>query len=245
MTDCYTDPSMSRPTVTLLVPAMNEIAGMRAIMPRIDPAWVDQIVVADGHSTDGTQEYAREHGWEVVVQEGRGGRRAYATAFPHVKGDVVITFSPNGKSVPELIPVLVETISEGYDMVIASRYLPGARSADDTPASRAANWFFTTVINRLHGGHYTDAMVIYRAYRTRLYWELELDRDDAYAPEKFLGTVVGVEPLLSVRAAKRRLRVTEIPGNEPPRVGGHNKFPKVCGGLVYLGQIVRELWYWR
>lgn len=245
MTDCYNDRPMSRPTVTLLVQAMNEIDGMRAVMPRVDPAWVDQIVVADGHSTDGTQEYAREHGWEVVVQEGRGGRHAYATAFPHVKGDVVITFSPNGKSVPELIPVLVETMREGHDMVIASRYLPGVRSADDTLVSRGANAIFTGLINRLHGGRYSDAMVIYRAYRTRLFWELDLHREEAYAPEKLVGTVVSIEPLLSVRALKRRLRVTEIPGDEPPRVGGRNKFPKVSGGLVYLAQIVRELWYWR
>lgn len=240
-----TDTLVRRPTVTLLVLAMNEIDGMRATLPRVDRAWVDQILVADGHSTDGTAEYARAQGYDVVVQEGRGCRSAYRVAFPRVKGDVVITFSPNAKSPPELIPALVRKISEGYDMVIASRYLAGAKSDDDTVISRAANAIFTTLINRLHGGHYTDAMVIYRVYRTRLYWELDLDRDEAYAPERLTGTVVSIEPLLSVRAAKRRLRVGEIPGDEPARVGSHNKFPKVSGGLAYFAQVIRELWYWR
>ena len=39
---------------TLLVMALNEIDGMKAVMPKIDPGWVDQIVVCDGGSTDGT-----------------------------------------------------------------------------------------------------------------------------------------------------------------------------------------------
>ena len=101
---------------------MNEVEGMRAILPMIDRSWIDQIVVADGNSTDGTQEYAREQGCEVVPQIGKGGRNAFRTAFPYVKGDIVITFSPNGKSVPELIPALVDKMREGHDMVIASRY---------------------------------------------------------------------------------------------------------------------------
>ena len=43
---------------TLLVMALNEIDGMKAVMPKIDPGWVDQIVVCDGGSTDGTAEWA-------------------------------------------------------------------------------------------------------------------------------------------------------------------------------------------
>ena len=53
---------------TLLVMALNEIDGMKAVMPKIDPGWVDQIVVCDGGSTDGTAEWAREQGYTVHVQ---------------------------------------------------------------------------------------------------------------------------------------------------------------------------------
>ncbi|MBI4023330.1 MAG: glycosyltransferase family 2 protein [Verrucomicrobia bacterium] len=224
---------------------MNELDGMRAIMPRIKPEWVDQILVADGQSTDGTQEYAREHGYDLVVQSKKGGRHAFVEGFRKVKGDIVITFSPNGKSVPELIPQLIEKMNEGYDMVIASRYLPLSKSADDHFVSAFANWFFTTAINLLFGGRYTDAMVLYRAYRTRLFYELELDQAEHHAPEKLFGIVIGIEPLLSIRAAKRKLGVTEIPGDEPARIGGVNKFPKISGGLAYLFQMIRELWHWK
>ncbi|MBI2525914.1 MAG: glycosyltransferase family 2 protein, partial [Candidatus Rokubacteria bacterium] len=101
------------------------------------------------------------------------------------------------------------------------------------------------LINLLHGGRYTDAFVMFRAYRTRLFWELELHRDEGYAPEKLLGTVIGVEPLLSIRAAKKRLKVSEIPADEPPRIGGERKLQMFRWGAAYLLQTLREVYHWR
>lgn len=54
---------------TLLIPTLNEIHGMRVIMPKIKKEWVDGILIVDGGSTDGTLEYARENGYEVFVQK--------------------------------------------------------------------------------------------------------------------------------------------------------------------------------
>ena len=45
--------------VTLLIPTLNEITGMKAIMPLIKKEWCDQILILDGGSTDGTVEWAR------------------------------------------------------------------------------------------------------------------------------------------------------------------------------------------
>ena len=232
-------------SVTLLVPTLDEIEGMRKIMPQIQRDWCDQILVVDGGSTDGTQEYARSEGYEVVVQRKPGIRHAYSDAFPHVRGEIVVTFSPDGNSIPELIPDLVQKIEAGYDMVIASRYASGAKSDDDDFFTAFGNWMFTRLINTLHGGNYTDAMVIFRAYRTKLYWDLELDRDEGYATEKLLRTVIGVEPLLSIRAAKKKLKVCEIPGSEPARIGGRRKLDIFRWGSAYVLQTLREVYYWK
>ena len=51
--------------VTLLIPTLNEIDGMKTIMPRIKPEWCDQILIVDGQSTDGTVDYARQQGYDV------------------------------------------------------------------------------------------------------------------------------------------------------------------------------------
>ena len=231
---------------TLLVMTLNEINGMKAIMPKVDRSWVDQIIVVDGGSTDGTVEWAKANDYEVYVQKQKGFRHAYTEVWPLVRGDVVITFSPDGNSVPELLPDLIAKMKDGYDMVIASRYLGDAKSEDDDLVTGFGNWLFTHTVNLLHGGRYTDVMVIYRAYRKAMAQELGLDREDAYAlPEKLFRTKISWEPLLSVRAAKAKLKITEIPGDEPPRIGGERKLQVLQWGAAYFFQFIRELWFWR
>ena len=175
---------------------------------------------------------------------GRALRDAHQEAFAHVRGDIVVTFSPDGNSVPALIPTLARAVADGADMAIASRYLPGAKSDDDDAITALGNWTFTRLINLLHGGRYTDAFVMFRAYRTKLFWELGLDRDEGYAPERLFRTVIGVEPLLSIRAAKAGLRIVEMPGDEPARIGTR-KLQVFRWGGAYLLQTLREVYHWR
>mgnify|MGYP000371400257 FL=1 len=231
---------------TLLVMTLNEIDGMKAIMPLVKREWCDQIIVVDGGSTDGTIEWAREQGYEVYVQKQRGFRHAYTEVMPLVSGDVIITFSPDGNSISELIPDLISKISEGYDMVIVSRYLGSAKSDDDDVVTAFGNWLFTKTVNVLHGGNYTDVMVIYRAYRKQIVYDLELDKEEGYAlAEKLFHTQISWEPLLSVRAAKKNLKVTEIPGDEPPRIGGERKLQILRWGAAYYFQFIREVFLWK
>jgi glycosyltransferase involved in cell wall biosynthesis len=239
------DTLATAPRITLFMPVLNEIDGMKVILPRIRSEWCDQILVVDGGSRDGSLEYAREHGCDTYVQRRPGIRYAYIEAWPLIRGNIVITFSPDGNCPPEAIPHLSAAMNAGSDMVIASRYLGGARSADDDVVTRFGNWMFTGLINVLHGGHYTDAMGIFRVYRRELFSMLALDKEDSYAPERLLATTVGIEPLLSVRAAKRRLRISEIPVPEPARIGGERKLQIVRWGGAYLLQVFRELYYWR
>lgn len=232
--------------VTLLIPTLNEIDGMKTIMPKIRPEWQDQILIIDGQSTDGTIEYCRQQGYPIVIQKEKGMRFAYREALPHITGDVVLTFSPDGNSIPELIPECINKMKEGYDMVIVSRYAAGAKSYDDDVVTAFGNKMFTSFINLFHGGHYTDAMVIYRAYRKQLIADLDLDDDKSYAtPERLFGTRISWEPLLSIRAAKRKLRVCDIPGDEPGREGGERKLQVLRWGAAYMFQVFREIFFWR
>lgn len=228
--------------VTLLVLTLNEIAGMKAIMPKIDRSWCDQIIIVDGGSTDGTVEWARHNGYTVYVQKKKGIRFAYFEVLPMIEGDIVISFSPDGNSPPEAIPALIKKMREGYDLVIGSRYLWPAKSYDDDIITRFGNWLFTSSINLLHGGHYTDAMVILRAYKRSLIYDLKLDKDEFYEfPERLFRTVISWEPLMSVRAAKCKMKITEIPVDEPVRVGGKRKLQVLKWGAAYLFQIIIEL----
>lgn len=226
---------------TLLVVAMNELEGMRTIMPQVKPEWCDQILLLDGNSTDGTVEYAREMGYDVYIQQRKGLHYAYQEVWPLIKGDWVLTFSPDGNSPPEYIPRLIEKMREGYDMVIGSRYYEDATSEDDDVITGFGNWLFTTTINTLFGAHYTDAMTIYRIYKTDLFYKLGLDNPSTYERfERMFFTTIGVEPILSTRFAKEKLRHADIACPEPPRIGGERKLKIIRWGCGYLTQILWE-----
>ena len=231
---------------SLVALTLNEIDGVREILPRIDRSWCNQILVVDGGSTDGTIEWCRDHGFEVYVQKRKGIRFAYLEALPFITGDIVLTLSPDGNCPVEFIPTILKKMDEGYDLVIGSRYLGSAKSEDDDILTAFGNWLFTGTVNLLHKANYTDAMVIYRAFRRDLIEELDLDKEESYLlPEKLFGTIISWEPLMSVRAAKARKRIAEVAVGEPPRIGGERKLQIWRWGASYYFQFFRELWFWR
>src|SRR5439155_781625 len=166
--------------VTLLALTLNEIDGVKAILPRIPRDLVDQFLVVDGGSTDGTIEWARAQRYPVHVQRRPGIRFAYLEALPLIEGDVIISLSPDGNCDPAVLPRLIDKMRQGYDLVIGSRYLDGARSEDDDLVTAFGNWLFTRTVNLLYGARYTDVMVIYRAFTKSLIYELGLDTDRSY-----------------------------------------------------------------
>ena len=214
---------------TLLIPTLNEIDGMRAIMPKIKREWVNQILIVDGGSTDGTIEYAKKNKYDIIVQKTRGIGNGYREALPHVKGDIIITFSPDGNSIPEIIPDLVNKMKEDYDLVIVSRYAQGAKSYDDDIFTKIGNKIFTLTINLLFGGNYTDTLVIYRAYKKKIIEELKID-----APH------LTFEEQMSIRAAQKNLKIGEIPGDEPKRLGGERKMKVLHTGSTLILEIFKN-----
>jgi len=233
-------------TTTLLVPTLNEIDGMRVIMPQVRRRWVDQILFLDGGSTDGTIDYVLDHGYDLHVQREPGIRVGYMEVLDQIEGEVVLTFSPDGNSPPEAIPRILDEMERGRDMVIASRYLGDAKSDDDDVVTRFGNWLFTKTVNLLHRAGYTDVMVIYRAYWKEMISALDLDKERSYrTPERLFGTRISWEPLLSVRAAKQKLSIAEIPCDEPARIGGERKLQVLRWGAAYYFQFWRELFCWR
>lgn len=219
---------------TLFVPVRNEVDGVKLIMPRIKKEWVDEIIVVDGDSTDGTREYLEENGYSVIRQKSKGLCGAYWECLEVSTGDIIIAFSPDNNSIPEMIPVLVSKMKEGYEMVISSRYLHGAKSYDDDIITAFGNKFFTKLVNILYGSKYTDVLVMFRAFRKDLFERLELNEKKHPV----------LEVLLCIRCAKRKLKVADIAGDEPKRIGGIRKMKPLYNGSMILYQIIKGIFIW-
>ena len=241
--------------VSIIIFTLNEIDGIKIIMPKLDEViYLNSIlnfgknkivenrfelIVVDGGSTDGTVEWFKDlyimsnHTItiKIFIQKEKGMGSAYREAMERVTGDVVILFTPDGNSMPEAIPKLLEKIEEGNDIVIASRYLLPAISFDDDIVTGFGNWCFTKLINLLFGGKVTDALVIYRAYRVDAIRKIGVDT-----------SLPSFGSSILIKGIKAGLRIAEISADEPARIGGVRKMRPVYNGLCELRMIFRE---WR
>ena len=57
---------------SLIAATLNEIEAIQVVLPELQEGWVDEIVITDGGSTDGTVEFCKERGVKVVQQTGKG-----------------------------------------------------------------------------------------------------------------------------------------------------------------------------
>lgn len=217
--------------VSLVILCLNEIEAMRVILPRINKRWVDEIIIVDGGSTDGSIEFAQKMGFYILKQQSKGIIAGYIEGLEIAKGNVIITFTPDGNMIPEIIPKLVKKIAEGYDLVIVSRYAEGAKSYDDHLISRFGNWLFTTMVNVLYGGNYTDVLGFYRAFKKDIFVRLNLWND----------IKLSIDTQMCIRCTKKRLKTAEIAGDEPKRIGGQTSRSLIGNGLIELSTIIKEL----
>jgi glycosyltransferase involved in cell wall biosynthesis len=221
---------------TLVVLTLNEIDGITAVFPKLPMHCIDEVLVIDGGSTDGTLQFFAERGVRVIRQERRGRGEAFRLAAQHARNDLLVFFSPDGNEDPDDIPRLIEGLAAGYDMVIASRFMQGARSEDDDKflfaSRRWGNLMFTWLVNVLcRGGVYiTDTINGYRAITRAAFARLRPDAE-GYA----------IEFQMSIRALQLGLRVLEIPTQEAPRIGhGVSKLNAIPVGLKFGALLVRE-----
>jgi len=223
------------PRVTLLLPVKNEIDGLKKLIPQINSSLFVQILMVDGGSTDGSVEYARQCGIEICFQTRPGLALGIMDSINYIKGDYIITFSPDGNCPPDILPGIIEKFKAGHELVVVSRYLPPARSYDDTLITRFGNYLFTSLIKLIVRRPMSDALTIYRGYKVQFLKTNFIN--------KFLWGPV-LEPLVTIFASLHQISMVEIPGDEPPRLGGVRKM-KVLSNGFYILVLIFRVYYWR
>jgi len=229
--------------VSLVVPVLNEINGLKTIMPQIKKEWVDQVIILDGNSNDGSIEWCKQQGYEIFTQNKAGMWEAYRELYMSgmIKGDIVITFSPDGNSIPESIPQLISKVKTGYAMVIGSRYLDGHESPDDTFLTKIGNKVFTKMCDWVCGYNYTDALVMLRAYRKDIIYKLGFLDEPNWLQRQLIkmSPLYGWESSLSIRAKKRGYLVSELYAIEP-KAFRKRRQSTLVHGFVIGTQILHE-----
>ncbi|MCX7826609.1 MAG: glycosyltransferase family 2 protein, partial [Verrucomicrobiae bacterium] len=215
------------------------------VMPRIDRSLFNEILVVDGHSTDGTVEYCQQQGLKVLFQPNKVLFDAQEHGLRNTTSDVIVIFSPDGNALPEALPSMCEAMREGYDIVVGSRYCAGAKSEDDDFFTAFGNRFFTGLINLLFGAQFTDALVGLRAYRRDALQRMDFEAMSrrSWLRRHYLW-MNSWEVAASCRAPRLGLKVKEVPASEPPRVGGVRKLSILRNGLGALVQILCDFLFY-
>lgn len=221
-------------STVVIVLTLDEIDGVRAIMPHVKKEWVEEIIFVDGGSKDGTIEEAQKMGFRVIHQKNRGEGNACRVGLEQTDSDYILFFSPDGNDVPEDIPRVVNKIKEGYDVVHISRFGKDSISEDAGHLDRFGNYMFTFLVNVFFGGHLTDALNGFRIIKRSIMQDLKTDAQ-----------YLNIEQQICIRALKKGYQIFEIDGKEPKRIGGQRKMrPLIVGGQLSW-QIIKEFIFWR
>ena len=141
-----------------------------------------------------------------------------------------------------MLPILIEEINKGYDVVYMSRYLPPAKSEDDGIITGFGNWMFNKIINICFSANFTDVLGGYRAYTREAILKMKLHEmpNRNWATRKW-DLLNDWQVAGTIRAAKLKLKIKELPGDEPARIGGESKISVVYNGVMIVCQIILEL----
>jgi glycosyltransferase involved in cell wall biosynthesis len=113
---------MAFPTVSLVIPALNEEHGVVATIRRAPPA-IHEIIVVDGGSKDQTAVQARQAGAKVIIEPKRGYGLAYKRGFAAATGELIATADADGTYPVEMIPHVVDfLLRKELDFVSCSRF---------------------------------------------------------------------------------------------------------------------------
>jgi glycosyltransferase involved in cell wall biosynthesis len=216
--------------ITVVIPTLNEALNLPHVLERM-PAFVDEIVLVDGHSTDETIAVGQElrPDIRVVLQDGRGKGNALACGFAAAHGDIIVTLDADGSADPMEIGRFIAPLLEGHDFAKGSRFLPGGHSMDITRIRRTGNRVLLAALNLLYRKNYTDLCYGYNAFWRSCLPHMHVNCDG-----------FEVETLITARVARAGLSVAEVPSVEHARLHGASNLRALQDGTRVLRTIVRE-----
>jgi glycosyltransferase involved in cell wall biosynthesis len=224
----------SPPRYSVVVPAFNEAPSLPELCERIDGVFANQfniaqnyelIIISDG-STDETRQVLEELQQKfpslrpIHLRRNVGKSLALMTGFLKTRGSIVLTLDADLQDCPEDIPLLVEKLESGFDLVSGRRI-----DRKDTLTRRLGSRLFNRTARRITGLQIEDLNCGFKAYRAEVAQKLTI-----------YGQFHRYIPLLAHQAG---FKVTECPVRNMPRAHGTSKFRTFRhAGLIDLLSII-------
>ncbi|WP_431309364.1 glycosyltransferase family 2 protein [Gordonia sesuvii] len=240
-----TGPTKPRPTVSVVIPAMNEAKNLPYVAFRMPDEAVDQIVFVDGNSADDTVAVARRL-WPdatFVTQTRSGKGNAIACGVEHCTGDIIVMIDADGSTDPAEIPLFVQALVDGADLAKGSRFVGAGGSTDITALRRAGNKVLNGIVNAVFRTEFSDLCYGYNAFWARHAECMELP-PTRYRRAQW-GDGFEIETVINVRVATAGLAITEVGSFEGPRLHGRSNLNAYSDGMRVLRTINQEWQHWR
>lgn len=217
------------PTVSVVIPTMNEASNLPHVLSQISEDY--EVIIVDGNSTDDTMEVARQLRPTAIVmtQPGRGKGDALFAGFAVARGDMIVTLDADGSQRVSEIERFVAALRGGADFAKGSRSLKGGGSADLTRLRSTGNWVLGATANIIHGTSLTDI-----TYGFNAFWRHCLP----YVVNESTG--FEGETIMCIRAARAGLSIAEVPCFEDRRIHGQSNLRTFRDGWRILALIVNE-----
>jgi len=188
--------------VSFLIPAYNEAATIGALLAQVAALELDkQVIVVDDGSTDDTAAIAEAAGVTVLRQRNKGKGAAIRAAIPHVDGEIAVIQDADLEYDPAEVPGLIDPILKGHaDVVFGSRLSGGRPQRVYLFWHLVGNRFLSLLTNVLYNTTLSDMETGYKAMRSEIIRSLDL-RENRF----------GIEPEITAKVCKRKLRIYELP----------------------------------
>ena len=219
--------------IDVIIPAYNEEKSISLVLRDIPHDLVREVIVCNNASKDRTAEVAEKAGATVLLQPQKGYGSACLKGIEYlqnkaIKPDIVVFLDADYSDHPNEMTELVRPIlEEDVDMVIGSRALGEMEEDSMTPQQIFGNWMATNLIRLFYKYEFTD-LGPFRAIKYDKLIEINMEDPD-------FGWTVEMQ----VKAAKLKLRCTEVPVSYRKRIGV-SKISGTIKGTILAGHKI--LW---